>query len=156
MVTEQDVELLERGMRVYVASPLSTITEFGIQENMRYAESMCNAYQTMYPKSKFVAPHSWFPKFLDDRVPAEREFGMECGRRILSFCDAIMLCGERLSAGMESELRLAVRLGKKVFVDVSLDYWNALSGNRIFEIIKEEQEQPHPSWDAPEHLTEGC
>ncbi len=52
-----------------------------------------------------------YPRFLDDRVPKEREAGLKMGRRVLAACEEIWLCGERMSAGMKAEEAEAQRLG---------------------------------------------
>lgn len=58
-----------------------------------------------------VAVHLMYPRFLDDRVPKEREEGLKVGRRVLAACEEIWLCGERMSAGMKAEEAEAKRLG---------------------------------------------
>lgn len=111
---------LEKDARVYLASPLGAPTKAEIQNNIFFAEKKLATYANCFSELRFVAPHTWFPRFLDDNIPAERAFAMECGQRILDFCDALLLCGDRLSSGMEAELRSALRAGKTVFAEAPL------------------------------------
>lgn len=120
MKHKKEIYSLKRGTRIYLASPLSAKTNEGIKANMEDAGKKLLICEAVFKKCKFVAPHTWFPRFLDDNNPEERTFALECGQRILSFCDAILLCGPRISSGMEAELRAAVREGKSCFAEDQL------------------------------------
>ena len=60
-----------------------------------------------------VAPYLVSIQYLNDEVRADRELGMEanheCFRR--GYVDELWLFGDRISAGMEGEIRLARRMG---------------------------------------------
>lgn len=90
---------------VYIASPYAG----DVEGNVAFAKAACRyaAAQGCTP----VAVHLMYPRFLDDRVPKEREAGLKMGRRILAACEEIWLCGERMSAGMKAEEAEAQRLG---------------------------------------------
>ena len=51
-----------------------------------------------------IAPHLYFPQFLDDDIPSERESGIAWGIDILSDCDELWICSENISGGMEQEI----------------------------------------------------
>ena len=120
MKKKRELGVTTRGMRVYLASPLSAKTQEGIKANMELAVKKLLICQAVFKQNKFVAPHTWLPKFLDDNNPEERAFALECGQRILGFCDAILLCGPRISSGMEAELRAAIKAGKEAYAEDQL------------------------------------
>lgn len=94
---------MTEGKLVYIASPYAG----DVEGNVAFAKAACRyaAAQGYTP----VAVHLMYPRFLDDRVPKEREAGLKMGRRVLAACEEIWLCGERMSAGMKAEE--AKRLG---------------------------------------------
>ncbi len=96
---------MTEGKLVYIASPYAG----DVEGNVTFAKAACRyaAAQGCTP----VAVHLMYPRFLDDRVPKEREAGLKMGRRVLAACEAIWLCGERMSAGMKAEEAEAQRLG---------------------------------------------
>lgn len=120
MKHKKEIYSMKRGTRIYLASPLGAETNEEIKANMEDAGKKLLVCKAVYKKCKFVAPHTWFPRFLDDNNLEERAFALECGQRILGFCDAILLCGPRISSGMEAELRAAVRAGKECFAEDQL------------------------------------
>ena len=67
-----------------------------------------------------VAVHLMYPRFLDDCIPEERELGTRMGLRVLTACDELWLCGERVSAGMQAEKEKAEKLGIPIRVVSSL------------------------------------
>ena len=90
---------------VYIASPYAG----DVEGNVEFAKAACR-----YAAAKWYTPvavHLMYPRFLDDRVPKEREAGLKMGRRVLAACEEIWLCGERMSAGMKAEEAEAKRLG---------------------------------------------
>ena len=54
-----------------------------------------------------IAPHLYFPQFLDDDIPNERELGITWGIDILSDCDELWVCSENISDGMKREIEYA-------------------------------------------------
>lgn len=120
---------MSSGARVYIASPLSAPTPAEIEHNMEKAEFAVEYLRRKYPQYRFLAPHTFFPRFLDDNVPKEREFGMKCGLKALSFCSAMLLFGNYVSSGMSAEIKEALRLRIPVFCADNLR-------PRVEEIIK--------------------
>ena len=57
-----------------------------------------------------IAPHLHNPQFLDDDIAEERTAGIQLGLEILRRADEIWVFGNRLSEGMEAELRAAQQL----------------------------------------------
>jgi hypothetical protein len=96
--------------KVYICSPLLAPTRKGIEENMAKAlEYMEIVSATL--NCKAVAPHAFLPLFLDDRDPVERKLGLEFGLRYLATCDALIVCGDRITEGMSDEIVKAIDLG---------------------------------------------
>lgn len=105
--------------KLYVCSPLSAPTADGIEANMRRArQSMLEA--AAHYGCRAVVPHAYLPELLDDNRPAERELALSFGKRLLSLCDAVVICGNRISKGMGEEIFYAASLGKPVLL---FPYW---------------------------------
>lgn len=90
---------------VYICSPYAGDAAGSTQ----FARAACRfaAEQGFAP----IAPHLFYPQFLNDAVPAERDAGIRMGLRLLSSCEELWVCGPRISAGMEQEIAEAKRLG---------------------------------------------
>ena len=94
----------------YVCSPLSAPTR---------AERLANAakamtYMVLAEKEfggRAVAPHAYLPYLLDDSVPEQRKLAMDFGLKLLAMCSRLVVFGGRLSAGMEVEIKAALRNG---------------------------------------------
>ena len=61
-----------------------------------------------------IAPHLLFPQFLDDNKPKERELGLFFGNAILSKCAEMWVFGDRISEGMEAEIKRATWKGHRI------------------------------------------
>lgn len=93
---------------VYIASPYAG----DIEGNIAFARAACR----LAVDHGFVpaAAHLLYPQFLDDAVPAQRKLGIRLGLKLLAACSELWLCGERISGGMQEELKEAERLGMPV------------------------------------------
>lgn len=58
-----------------------------------------------------IAPHLFFPQFLDDNVEAERELGINMGLSLLKECSELLCFGDSITKGMKKEIDTAVQLG---------------------------------------------
>lgn len=90
---------------VYICSPYAG----NIENNVRFARAVC-----LYAAENGCAPvavHLLYPQILDDAIPAQREIGIRMGLRVLTSCDELWICGERISRGMRCEIAEAERLG---------------------------------------------
>ena len=54
-----------------------------------------------------IAPHIYFTRILDERVPADRELGLFMGQVLLTKCVELWVFGSRITTGMERELSKA-------------------------------------------------
>ena len=101
--------------KVYICSPLFAPTRKGIDENMAKAREYMEIVSAML-NCRAVAPHAFLPLFLDDHDPVERKLGLEFGLRYLATCDALIVCGNRITKGMSDEITKAIELGIPVFI----------------------------------------
>ena len=118
----------------YIASPLGAKGKDAkekIKENMKNAKRYAKEI-TELTGVKTIAPHSFLPEYLDDTIPEQRALGLHLGIEILKACDAIVVCGERISPGMEAEIKLAQKENKPVYC-----YYEDLDGNWVFESFAE-------------------
>ncbi len=108
---------------VYVCSPLSAEKEEGIKANMAKAKEYANTISEQC-KCRAIAPHSFLPEYLDDRIPAEREIGLRFGLDIIKACKKVYVCGNRISSGMQKEIEYAKSLG------IPVVYWDTQTKNK--------------------------
>ena len=91
---------------VYICSPYRGDYEKNAERAVGYAAS---AFAMGYIP---IAPHIYFPQFLSDDVPGEREAALEAGLQLLLACSEIWVFGiEKPSEGMRLEMDLAAKRG---------------------------------------------
>lgn len=90
---------------IYIASPYAG----DVEKNVTFAKAACR--YAMEQGCTPVAVHLLYPQFLDDRNPQERAAGLAMGHQVLSVCDELWVCGNRISSGMETEIQEAKRMG---------------------------------------------
>lgn len=101
--------------RAYICSPLSAPTKQEFIWNMRTARAyMLYAMEKMNMDAR--APHAYLPMLLCDAVPAERALALLFGQRLLEQSDLVLVCGNRLSKGMRSEIAYAASLNMPIMV----------------------------------------
>jgi hypothetical protein len=84
--------------KIYICSPYRGDTETNIRNARRYARF---AYDCGYHP---IAPHLYYPLFLDDDVPEKRAAALEWGGEILAKCREVWAFGRRISDGMRAEI----------------------------------------------------
>lgn len=96
---------------IYVCSRLSAPTTEEMEQNMNKAADYCRIVAEKTGERAF-APHSFLPKYVDDKNPAERAIALEFGRRMLTICSEVwvVLAGQKPSIGMKGEIELAEEL----------------------------------------------
>lgn len=104
--------------RVYVCSPLRADDWPGVLRNALKAQNYMEQASTKY-HCRAVAPHAYLPYMLDDNDPAERALALDFGKKLLTLCDALIVCGDRISPGMQGEIQEAHELGIPV---LALDF----------------------------------
>lgn len=86
---------------VYICSPYSGDVEKNVIAARRYCRFAVE--RGFIP----IAPHLLFPQFLDDNDDTERELGLFFGNALMSKCAEVWVFGDRISAGMETEIKRA-------------------------------------------------
>ena len=108
------MKMFQKEELVYICSPLSAPSNEEMQRNMAMA-----AYYSWFVEKEFggrtIAPHSFLPRYLNDRIPREREIALEFGLSIMKMCKAVIVCGDIISTGMAGEIRPALDLGIRVY-----------------------------------------
>ena len=100
----------KRGYRplVYVCSPFSGDVEQNTEKARRYCrfavESGCIP----------LAPHLYFPQFVSDADPAERNLALFMDIVLLSKCDELWVFGDTISKGMSLEIARAKRKCQRI------------------------------------------
>lgn len=110
--------------RLYVCSPLSAPSLEEIEANMQKARQYMLETATHYD-CRAIAPHAYLPQLLNDHIPAERALALSFGRKLLFFCDGIVLCGNTISKGMAEEIAYGISLGKPILLmpDLKIESW---------------------------------
>jgi len=96
--------------RVYICSPCRAETPDGVIRNMKAAR-VYMFYAFQYFPGVPKAPHAYLPVLLNDNYEEERTLALLFGRLFLKGCALLLVCGDRLSAGMYGEIKAAVKLG---------------------------------------------
>ena len=93
---------------VYVCSPLSG----DMDANQEAARSYCRfAVEAGYIP---IAPHLFFPQFMDDNSERERDLALFMDIVLLSKCAELWVFGDTISRGMSIEIEKARRKGKPI------------------------------------------
>ncbi len=91
--------------KVFISSPFAGEVENNIVNARRYcAFAVENGYIP-------YAPHLFFPQFLQDTVPEQRELGMFMGKVFLDGCKELWVFGDHISPGMQEEVDRAKERG---------------------------------------------
>lgn len=93
---------------MYICSPYAGDTENNTAAARRYSRFAVEAGYIP------IAPHLLFPQFLDDNNPTERELGLFFGNAIMSKCAEMWVFGDRISEGMEAEIKRATWKGHRI------------------------------------------
>ena len=90
--------------RVYICSPLKG----NIERNMTKARLYCRfAFDEGFVP---VAPHIYYPQFLDESSKTERAAGMRYGLEAMWQCRELWVFGLKITEGMAAEIELATDL----------------------------------------------
>ena len=93
---------------VYVCSPLSSDMERNTENTRRYCRFAVDS--GCIP----LAPHLYFPQFMDDGSGAERNLALFMDIVLLSKCSELWVFGDRISKGMSIEIEKAKRKGQPI------------------------------------------
>lgn len=91
---------------VFICSPYSDKSTIKQAVNIANAKEYCRrAYGQGYLP---IAPHLFFPQFLNDNDPIERKIGIGLGKQLLLKCSKLWICGEHMTEGMSEEIEFAL------------------------------------------------
>lgn len=93
---------------IYVASPYAG----NVKKNIEFTKQACR--YVLEQGHAFFAPHLLYPQLLYDESPWERQAGLDMGSAMLSRCDELYVCGDRISPGMAQEIEQAKALGMPI------------------------------------------
>ena len=93
---------------VYICSPLSGDVDRNQENARRYCR---HAVDSGYIP---LAPHIYFPQFMNDNSPKERNLSMFMDIVLLSKCSALWVFGDTISKGMAMEISKAQRKGQTI------------------------------------------
>lgn len=101
--------------KIFVCSPLRGIgsTEEAARQNCRSNIVLAKGVCRYITEKGYIpyCPHLYFPRFLIDADPKEREVGMLMGLTWLAQCDELWVIGRRISEGMKREIAKAEEWG---------------------------------------------
>lgn len=108
---------------VYICSPFRGNGKVSEAENIRRVIGYCGTIARIHPELMPIAPHLYFPLFMDDHDPDCRAYGLAKGIELLDLCDTIAVEGlgvKEPSEGMAREIEYAKRHGIKI---VDIEYF---------------------------------
>ncbi len=123
-VAEHKTDDEHRLKKVFICSPFRPVgatredRDKDWKQNIGLAKQACRyAVEKGYVP---YAPHLYFPLFLSEEDPTEREMGIIMGLSWLLRCDEIWVCGMRISEGMSREIAQAKEWNKptKAYVEI--------------------------------------
>lgn len=112
--------------KVYICSPFRPISTDPVLaaneliDNLKLAKDACT-FATLRGCEP-IAPHLYYPQFLNDNDDYERALGMELGINALRTCNELWIISPRISSGMSTEIRTAKQLGIPVLVFTSAGF----------------------------------
>ena len=100
--------------KIYVVSKYAGEVEKNVANAIRYCQYVIGNRKIP------IASHLLYPAMLNDNDPDERELGTMFGLSLLSICDEVWVFGKEHSAGMQQEIKEAMRLNKPIrYMEVS-------------------------------------
>ena len=93
---------------VYICSPYAGDIEANVANARRYCRFAVDS--GCIP----IAPHLFYPQFMNDDDEKERRLGLFFGNVLMDRCSEVWVFGERISAGMESEIKRSRRKGYRL------------------------------------------
>lgn len=88
---------------VYICSPYAGDIENNVKAAQRYSRFAVDAGYIPF------APHLLFTQFLNDADTNERKLGLFFGNALMSKCAELWVFGDRISEGMQTEIKRAKR-----------------------------------------------
>ena len=132
---QQFLNQQDQQVRAYICSPLSAGSDEEFLENMHRARAyMLYAAKEMGMAAR--APHAYLPMMLCDRIPNERALALRFGLRLLEESDILLVCGDRISLGMQGEILHAISIKSRIYTFSHLMYL------KVCEYVRKENGSP--------------
>lgn len=93
---------------IYICSPYSGNVDVNVKKAQRFCRFAID--KNCIP----LAPHLFFPQFMDDENPHERKLAMFMDIVLMSKCTEVWVFGDTLSSGMSMEIEKAKRKGQPI------------------------------------------
>jgi len=93
---------------VFICSPYRGDVARNIENAQHYCQIAIKAGKIP------IAPHLYFPQFLDDNDPTQRRIGIFYGLELMKLCDEVWVFGKEMTEGMRQEIAHAEGLGMQV------------------------------------------
>lgn len=103
----------DQRVKAYICSPLSAKSDEEFVENMHRARAYMH-YAAKEMGLAARAPHAYLPMLLCDRIPNERALALQFGLRLLEESDILLVCGDRISLGMQGEILHAISIKARI------------------------------------------
>ncbi|HUM84092.1 MAG TPA: hypothetical protein PLN48_09995 [Lachnospiraceae bacterium] len=100
---------------VFISSPYRPeskdrgLAQKELDRNIQRASDACKLVTLFHDLP--VAPHLYFPLFLNDNDPAERRQGLQFSLSLVDRADELLVCSNRITEGMLAEINEAKRIG---------------------------------------------
>lgn len=101
--------------KIFICSPYRG----DIKNNVEVTKYWCK--QVIDDGNIPVAPHLYFPQFLNDDDSSERQLGLELSIHLLKTCDELWICSADVTEGMSHEIAVAVQQNIQI-IDKGDDY----------------------------------
>lgn len=103
-----NLEGVKRLKKVFVCSPYRGDVKNNVKKAIDYCKYVVK--QGYLP----IAPHLYFPRFLNDNNETERKLGIAMGCELMQDCDEVWVFGDTITEGMYCEIMNAKQLKKPI------------------------------------------
>ena len=110
----------------YICSSFDADTQEEALRNMRSARAFMH-YATELMGVVARAPHAYLPMLLNERDTAERILALKIGHHLIEKSDLVLVCGNRISVGMQADILHAAALQIPVWTFKDTMYHSVLA-----------------------------
>ena len=89
--------------------------------------------------------NKYLPFFYNDKIPKQREEAMNMGMQVLKDSQILMVCGNRISKGMKSEIEYAIKNHKEIVA------FNPEVFDNVVKLVQESGEKEFNIRFNPDH-----
>ncbi|WP_300281236.1 hypothetical protein [uncultured Subdoligranulum sp.] len=96
--------------KVYICAPMRACDDFIVYDNQKRAEQFAIDAMEEYG-CQALSPQAYLPYLLDLDDPIQFGLSLQFREKLISFCDAILVCGSTVTDEMQQELLYAIQKG---------------------------------------------